>query len=235
MSWFGKLLGNAADDRVSPAAHGEGSNALLYTLGNYPPFSPPHPGWGKSLSNEQADANLRYLTDNLAARLNHISALLADFDVETAPLLDSGAYPLEVAALIDDWLTRALPPRDALLQDRPPNPPRDMFIESDRAGSAILFSFVTDLGLLEAEALRIRHSGFDWGLPRSRGQRDRMEYNRPCLIKPKQTNWDAQIIDHELWMLECLYAKRNGIAIHPFGYQLQTLIRGGFDPAPIAR
>ena len=46
---------------------------------------------------------------------------------------------------------------------------------------------------------------------------------------------DMQIIDHELWMLECLYAKRNGIAIHPFGYQLQTLLRGGFDPAPMAR
>jgi hypothetical protein len=231
MRWLGKLFGN----NVGESANGADSNALLEALNGYPPYSPPHLGWGKSLSNEQADDNLHYLTENLPVRLNHIGALLADFDVETAPLLDSGAYPLEAAALIDDWLTRALPPRDALLQDRPPNPPRDMFIESDRTGSAILFSFVTDLGLLEAEALRIRHSGFDWGLPRSRGQRGRMEYNRPCLIKPNKTDWDAQIIDHELWMLECLYAKRNGIAIHPFGYQLQTMLCGGFDPAPIAR
>jgi hypothetical protein len=231
MSWFAKLFGNIARE----AASGADSNALTDALNGYPPYSHPHPGWGKSLSNEQADANLRYLTDNLAARLNHISALLARFDIETASLLDSGADPLAAAALIDLWLTHALPPRDALLQDRPPNPPRDLFVESDRAGAAIFFSFATDLGLLEAEAVRIRHSGFNWDLPRSRGQRDRMEYNRPCLIKPKQTDWDAQIIDHELWMLECLYGKRNSIAIHPFGYQLQTLLRGGFDPAPMAR
>lgn len=231
MSWLGKLFGN----NVGESANGADSNALLEALNGYPPYSPPNLGWGKSLSNEQADDNLHYLTENLPVRLNHIGALLARCDMQTASLLNPGDDPLAAAAQIDQWLMTALPARDALVQGRPPNPPRDLFVESDRAGGAILFSFVTDLGLLEAEAVRVRHTGFAWGVARGRGQRDRMEYNRPCLIKPQQTGWDMQIIDHELWMLECLYAKRNGIAIHPFGYQLQTLLCGGFDPAPIAR
>lgn len=231
MRWLGKLFGSNAGQSVN----GADSNALLEALNGYRPYTPPHPGWGKSLSSEQADSNLRYLVENLTARLENIIALLARFDISTAPLLDSVADPLKVATLIDGWLAQALPPPNALLQDRPPNPPRDRFVESNRTGDAIFFSFVTDLGLLEAEAVRIRHSGFNWDLARDRGQRDRMEYNRPCLIKPKQTDWDAQIIDHEMWMLECVYAKRNSVGIHPFGYQLQTLLRGGFDPAPTAR
>lgn len=235
MSWFRKIFGTAADVPAAAAAHALGGNTLLDALSDYHAYSPPYPGWGKNLSPEQADANLNYLTSNLPVRLSQISALLSRFDIETVPLLDHAADPLPTAAQIDAWLSNILPPRDALLQDRSPNPPRDLFVESDRTGSAIFFSFATDLGLLEAEAVRIRHSGFGWGIVQARGQRDRMEYNRPCLIKPKQPDWDMQIIDHELWMLECLYAKRNGIAIHPFGYQLQTLLRGGFDPAPMAR
>jgi hypothetical protein len=236
MSWFGKIFGSAADDRSSTKPNVAGSNALLDALATYPPYALPYAGWGKDLANDQADANQRYLTENLAARLGHISALLAGFGVDAAPLLDRAADPLPAAAQIDGWLTQALPASDALLQERPPNPPRNFFVESNRRGSAVFFSFVTDLGLLEAEAVRIRHPGFNWGVARGRGQKDRMEFNRPCLIKPKQPDWDMQIIDHELWMLECVYAKRNGMmAIHPFGYQLQTLLRGGFDPAPVAR
>jgi hypothetical protein len=234
MSWFSKILGGAADETASSAADIAGSNALLDALSAYPPYSPPHPGWGKNLSNEQADANLLYLTDHLPVRLAQIDALLRRFDIDATPLLDREADPLPMAAQIDHWLARAMPPRDALPQERPPNPPRNLFVESQRAGSAIFFSFVTDLGLLEAEAVRVRHPGFDWSMARARGQRERLEYNRSCLIKPKMPGWDMQIIDHELWMLECLYAKRNGTAIHPFGYQLQTLLQGGFDPAPMA-
>jgi hypothetical protein len=235
MNWFGKLLGKAAGETASGAENAARDGALLAALGDYAPYCPPHPGWGKDLSGAQADANLLHLRQDLPIRLGGITALLSRFDIDAAPLLDSTADPLSTAAQIDQWLTNALPERDALPQNRPPNPPRDLFVESDRSGSAVFFSFATDLGLLEAEAVRLRHSGFDWGLARGRGQRDRIEYNRPCLIKPKQPDWDMQIIDHELWMLECLYAKRNGIAVHPFGYQLQTLLRGGFDPAPVAR
>lgn len=206
---------------------------MIKALSRYPANPPPFPGAKQTLTDKQRDANVSHIIETTAERLDVLGSLLAAFEIDPAPLLNSVADGLPTATAIDKWLTdelpdyRDLPPSDAA------NAPYRTFEESRREGPEILFSLVADLGLLEGEAIRRRDTRFSWIIDRERGHRSLQMYHRPCLSKAGHKGWAATAIDFEFHMLSIMYERRRGTGIlHQFGDMLSDLNRGAYDPSP---
>ncbi len=223
MSFFGKIFGGSSKSNPKRGA------ALNAALGAYPASAPPHLGKPRNLSVAQTQDNLAYLLANKDAQIAAIVELLNMFSIDARPLLDPAADPLPICDAINTWLVNELPEREQLPGQPSANPPRDLFLDSNRDGPHKLFSMTADLGLLVYEALRIRDTRFTWAVDLDAPRLGLTHYKRSCLIKPKEADWGATIFDHEMIMLWVVYEKRITIPIHKVGDNLEGLLRRAFD------
>jgi hypothetical protein len=226
MSLFGKLFGSGA--KSEPKRGG----TLMAALADYPASAPPYPGNPRKLSNDAAEANLAYLLETKEKRIEAVLKLLSDFGIDAAPLLNPSADPLLICDAIDQWLVNELPEREQLPGQPSDNPPRDMFLDSNRDGPHKIFSMIADLGLLIYDAIRVRDPHFAWAVDFDSPKLGLMHYKRPCLIRPKEADWGATIFDAEKIMLSIAYEKRITIPIYRVGDDLEALLRGAFNPPP---
>jgi hypothetical protein len=223
MSLFGKIFGGGSKSEPKRGT------ALISALLSYPANTPPHLGNPRKLTVVQANANLSHLLATKDARISAILKLLSDFGIDGSGLLDPTVDPMPICNDIDVWLTNELPEREQLPGQPSANPPRDLFLESDRDGPHKIFSMIADLGILVYEAIRVRDNSFVWAVDLDAPRLGLMHYKRPCLIKPKEPDWGATIFDAEKIMLSVAYEKRITIPIYKVGDKLEGLLRGAFD------
>jgi hypothetical protein len=227
MNLIRKLFG------LGPKAAPKRGAALTAALVSYPASAPPHPGNPRKLTEAEARANLDYLLATKDARMAAILDLLAGFGIEAKGLLDPSVDPLPICEAIDAWLVNELPEREQLPGQPSVNPPREMFLDSNRDGPHKIFSVAADLGILVYEAIQVRDENFEWAVDLDSPKLGLVHYKRPCLIRPKVgKDWGATIFDAEKRMLSVVYEKRITIPIYRVGDDLEGLLRGAFNPPP---
>jgi hypothetical protein len=223
MSLFGKIFGGGSKSEPKRGA------ALMAALSTYPSSASPHLGNPRKLTEAQAQANLAHLLATKDARIAAILKLLSGFGIDASGLLDPAIDPMPICNDIDAWLVNELPEREQLPGQPSANPPRDLFLESDRDGPHKIFSMLADLGILVYEAIRVRDDSFEWAVDLDSPRLGLMHYKRHCLIKPKEPDWGATIFDAEKSMLSVAYEKRITIPIYRVGDNLEGLLRGAFN------
>jgi hypothetical protein len=223
MSLFGKIFGRSLKPEPKRGA------ALMAALSAYPSNAPPHRGNPRKLSEAQAQANLAHLLATKDVRIAAILKLLSGFGIDASGLLDPAVDPLPICNDIDAWLVNEMPEREQLPGQPSANPPRDLFLESDRGGPEKIFSMIADLGILVYEAIRLRDHSFEWAVDLDAPKLGLVHYKRPCLIKPKEPDWEATIFDAEKIMLSIAYEKRITIPICRVGDHLEGVLRGVYN------
>ena len=158
------------------------ASRLKSLLANYPAWAPPHLGHvlklpdvtGPVLTPEQARENFLAYRDAVPSRIAVLRPVLAELGVD-----------LDLAYTDADAFVRHLHP--ALLAElrplyRPELASSDAWELSDRAGDAIVLTFLADHAMLTGDALIRANPGVFWGQNLQRGDRLMFSYRRPCLI-----------------------------------------------------
>ena len=138
-------------------------------LAAYPAHVPPHRGWGKQLTPEQAQQNLDWFRQSIPERLAALRALA----VKTGLALDevpvqSLDEAQDLVARLIDW-TRACWPAEPYRPEHLHDD--DYWARSDRTGDDAIFSVVLDVATLLGETIRAGRSEWRWGLDMARASR----------------------------------------------------------------
>ncbi|WP_028965140.1 hypothetical protein [Sphingomonas phyllosphaerae] len=147
-----------------PADGGDPYGILSARLGDYPPDPPRHCGDPRTLTAAQRAENLADFLAHDAKRIAILAAWLAREGFDATALFVSGDAARAEGKRIDDWLARWVPqrPLDMVRGDAEVNPPLARWFASDRAGADLVFSFVSDLGRLNAAAIVAADPLFRW-------------------------------------------------------------------------
>ena len=173
-SWFGRSA-ERKDQRPG---------RLKGMLADYPPYRIPFPGLGRSLTIEQAGANLEHLLAHKAERLAAVRTLLAGSAID----LDAGLRAADPKPFLDalwQWTADEWP---AIYDPALASPAR--YFDSRRDGADIAFSLVQDVALVLGEMVLVRRDDYGWALdldPENRGatEGDGMRsWQRPVLLRP---------------------------------------------------
>ena len=154
---------------AAPAPAPDRKVAFRQALAHYPAHVPPHRGWGKQLTPEQAQQNLDWFRQTLPERLATLRALTAEtgLTLSQAPVQSLDEAKDLVARLID-WTRICWP-------DEPYRPEHlhddDYWARSDRTGDDAIFSVVLDVATLLGETIRAGRSEWRWGLDMARAGR----------------------------------------------------------------
>ena len=182
LDWLKKRLIPAAATQANTP---EWQAVFRQALAHYPAHVPPHRGWGRQLTPEQAQQNLDWFRQTLPERLATLRALTAEtgLTLSQAPVQSLDEAKDLVARLID-W-TRACWP------DEPYRPEHlhddDYWAKSDRTGDDAIFSVALDVATLLGETIRAGRSEWRWGLdmdPSSLGHQPLFTARRVVLISP---------------------------------------------------
>ncbi len=222
MKWHMAALASLFSGMAPGSA--QSGRRLMALLADYPPSTPPHLNSTAKLSDAQCEDNLDFLVATRHTRLKALGDLLADFSLDVVPVIDPSEDPLPTFNALDRWIRSEFPvPRKP--------PPRQRFLESDRAGSEILFSLISDLGLLEGEAIIRRREDFAWALDLDPDNSDMPSYRRPCVVRPRMEHWASTVFDTQVTALQtAFHIGLPGAEIHPFGETATDTIAGGHDP-----
>lgn len=181
LAWLTKRLTRSPDSQ----AHSPDRQAgFRQALAHYPAHVPPHRGWGKQLTLEQAQQNLDWFRQTIPERLAALRALAADTGLALgeAPVSSLDEARHLVVQLIG-W-TRACWP-DAPY--RTEHKSYDDWAASDRTGDDAIFSVVLDVATLLGETIRAGRSEWRWGLDMARaslGHQPMLSARRVVLLSP---------------------------------------------------
>ncbi|MDO5624989.1 MAG: hypothetical protein Q4G71_09895 [Pseudomonadota bacterium] len=154
-------------------------------LAHYPAHVPPHRGWGRQLTPEQAQQNLDWFKQTLPERLAALRALAGEtgLTLSGAPVQSLDEAEDLVARLI--YWTRACWPDEPYRREHLHD--YDYWAMSDRTGDDAIFSMVLDVATLLGETIRTGRSEWRWGLdmdPSSLGSQPTFSARRVVLISP---------------------------------------------------
>jgi hypothetical protein len=163
-------------------------------LADYPAYLPPNAGPPERWTLAQARENLAFLLAQKQERLQILSRLLKTRGIDIEPALGGGDIKPLLADLqrwaIQDWQAMRGPMR----------PPLATWLGSSRAGSDIVYSMLTDVGILLGELVMQRRSTIHWGLDGSEegAAEKRVTYRRPVLMaRSARTGRDRLVLDVE--------------------------------------
>lgn len=135
---------------------------LAMHLRGYPAYDAPFVGYGRQLTEVQAQANLAYFERVLPQRLEGLAELLRELaGLDVAAAL---AAPQEQAAALTEalhlWAAAQWPPLHA------EHPERGLrsWLASRRSGDDIVFSMLLDVAILLGELVRRANPEWRWGL-----------------------------------------------------------------------
>lgn len=228
-----KLFGRARGDAPVPDAVGSAmQRAFIATLAHYPPRELPHVGLASALSDAQVDENHAWFLRTRDERVAGLVSLLAEVDVDAAPLLDANADPAPAIAAVRTWLERSLPARAQLPAGDGPNAPERDYLTQAHRGPRIFYAFVADLATLYGEAIVRRRPDFSWGVDRFRDSVGMAHHRRTAVLRPPTGGWGATVLDLELDTLARLYALRGGgPGVQPaVGNVVNEVVAGALDP-----
>ncbi|MGL5837265.1 MAG: hypothetical protein ACRCY3_02045 [Sphingorhabdus sp.] len=256
MSWFAKIVGKkpsrlleATDIAGAPGGQ-DGYAELADRLVAYPAHVPPHPGNPLQLNDAQCDQNLADLLRQRDHRLECLAAFLRTHNIEILSILDGGQAAVRSFADIHAWLLNWLPKRpfDIVSGDQEPNPPYDRFMASDRAGSDIFLSLLSDLALLEGEAIHRIDSRFAWEVNRwpehidlsseddpdtgPHSPTDHPDYRHICLIMPSNdpNYWPTMLNLHKILQYQChAMMSPMGYTDAPYGSNYENALGHRFE------
>lgn len=135
--------------------------AFRQALLSYPAHVPPHRGFAKALSLEQADLNLQWFTDSLHSRISALQSFLLTqgidlHDVDATSLSSKQAALTQIIAWVRDcW------PQEIL---RPEHKQYDYWLDCDRQGDDAIYSLALDLGTLFGQWAIASRPEWHWGL-----------------------------------------------------------------------
>ena len=170
---------------AAPAPAPDRKVAFRQALAHYPAHVPPHRGWGKQLTPEQAQQNLDWFRQTLPERLATLRALTAEtgLTLSQAPVQSLDEAKDLVARLID-WTRICWP-------DEPYRPEHlhddDYWARSDRTGDDAIFSVVLDMATLMGQWVMAGRPEWRWGLDMSRaslGHQPMLTARRVVLTTP---------------------------------------------------
>lgn len=135
-------------------------------LGDYLPDTPLHRGDPKTLTPEQRAENLAHFTNREPERIATLVSRLWREGIDASLALKGDEAALAEGRRIDEWLAGWVPkrPSDPVRGDPEVNSPRARWFASDRAGSDLVFSFISDLSRLNAAAIRAARPLFAWAV-----------------------------------------------------------------------
>ena len=160
----------------------QGAGRLSGLLADYPPFTPRHRALNIAtpslerpvLTLEQALDNGAKYREAIAGRLAVLRPVLAELGV---PMDEAYADAFAYVSALHRALMAELPP--LYRPDVAAQASREL---SDRAGPTIILSFMSDLAMLECDALLRAKPGSFIGLNLDPQDREMSSYRRPCLL-----------------------------------------------------
>jgi hypothetical protein len=260
VKWFDKVLGKSSKSVSGPKPDTDSVEAadcyvrLAALLAGYPSHIPVHVGNPLRLSDRQCDENLADLLTQRDDRLQVLLMFLAQQGLDVDAVLEGGTQAAEVFAHINDWLLSWLPKRafDPVSGDRNPNRPAEKFMASTRSGDDIYLSFISDLALLEGEAIRSTDPRFTWqvylapkGLylwseeePEEPGilASESVDERHICLVKQSgDPNYWPTILNVHSLTQACCHSMMSpmGFSGHRFGINYQHALLRQFDQPAI--
>ena len=191
---FSRLRGPASAVPVD-ATTAARRHSFLATLDHYPPRELPHVGLPSALTDAQVDDNHTWFMQTRGERLDGLLNLLADADVQAAPLLDAQADPTPAVQALRTWLAAHLPDRTQLPCGDQPNAPERDYLSQPHRGPRIFYAFAADLASLYGEAIVRRRSEFTWGVDRYRDSVGMAHHRRTAVLRPPTGGWGATVLD----------------------------------------
>ncbi len=156
----------ARSDLAVGDASGDPYTLLSARLGDYPPDTPRHLGNPRGLTRQQRAENLAQFLARDGDRIALLVSWLAREGLDGAAVLNGDDVAMIEGQRINAWLAGWVPhrPFDLVRGDAEVDPPRARWFASDRAGSDLVFSFVSDLARLNAAAIAAADPLFSWAV-----------------------------------------------------------------------
>ena len=158
-------LGVPSDEERAAAALAESRATFRAAVHRYPAYAPPHPGYARELTPQQAQVNLDWFLATLPRRLQTLNALLAEFGVPTRPAADTPQDRQAWVGQLMDWTRRCWPAEPY----RPEHLKEEHWLHAPRVGDDAIFSITLDLATLFGEICIAVYPAWRWGLDMARG------------------------------------------------------------------
>jgi len=134
--------------------------AFRAAVQRYPEHAPPHSGFGRQITAEQAQTNLDWFLASLPERLKRLDALLTEFGVPTAPVGNT-LHDVEIwISHVLAWTYRCWPEQPF----RPEHKKIEARHKLQRVGDSAIFSITLDLATKIGEIAIQMEPRWRWGL-----------------------------------------------------------------------
>ncbi|WP_418126086.1 hypothetical protein [Variovorax sp. 160MFSha2.1] len=206
------------------------ASTLERRLVDYPAYDLPHPGGGETLTLLQAQGNLHALMTQRESRLKALTTLLRDeaaIDIE--PVL-AGAEPGALLDALHLWMNEVMP---ALHDQHAALASSARWLGSKRNGDEIVFSFLSDLGLLLGELITLGRPNFQWALdlaPRN-GRARMLSWRRPVLLAHRPDGSQVVLDVEDLVVHRFVQPRGSALVLNEWGRVVQDARCGLYDRA----
>lgn len=160
-------------------------------LGTYPVYELPHPEHRtQGLNAAQAQANLTHLRAALPHRLQFLGTLLGEFGID----LHTGLNARDPRRLLHELHTWSCQHWPSVFERRLADAPT--WRTSHQAGRNIVYSLLTDVGLLLGQLIVRHHPEYVWSVDIEEKRRHRTTFRRTVVLRSKADgrsteNWDV--------------------------------------------
>jgi len=159
-------------------------------LAGYPVYDAPHIGVGRTLSEVQANENLAYLLANKSDRLNGLSTLLEQFNIDVA----AGFASDTPDGLINDLYQWS---GEHWKDYHDKNHLRKQWLQSDRSGQDLIYSLAMDTALALGDLLIQHRPTYDWGVDLDVDNIAMSSFRRCVVMAPMVTHDHMAVADIE--------------------------------------
>jgi len=203
-AWWQHVIHGKDFPHISPVTLKRNRAAFRAAVHCYPAHNFPHPGIGREITPQQAQANLDWFLASLPERLATIDRFLAEFGL---PAIPSGSTLEEV----DHWIARLIHWTNDFWPDKPFRPEHDtdddVWLYAKREGDEAIFSIALDLGTRFGEVAKSMEPRWHWGLNMERSDLDmptarRVVMTTSPLVSKRQRpyeNWEITVLARYLY------------------------------------